>query len=204
MTPDAFCVAVMGKLQDQASIDMFLYQIYQSHPTVHHIIAAQYIQMHVVAELLSHRSGGTKADRCEETACSMCGTALDRINVCARCGISEAQPTAPGQRRTFDVLTQRRNHFKMAINFFQGKSNRQVPAHVIEYVTDRVGRIPGMVTRSHVAAILRSRSTTGFSKYYREISQIHHLVTNNPLPNLSEIETQLLLMFDIRFFFFIF
>ena len=202
MVSESLSASVVSRLGERrVSIDLFLQAIFYANPVDYAKVAALYLPMHEVNDLLSlHRQKETTTETIP-SVCSVCGTGLDTIHVCARCNTSEAQAPVRGRRKATEVLTQRRNHFKMAMNCFQGKTNRHIPDDIIGYIRKRVTQIPVSITRSHIAAILRSQKTPKYSKFYKDVSYIHHIVTQEPLPDLSSLETRLLLMFDIGFFF---
>ena len=206
MVAESLSASIVSRLGERrVSIDLFLQAIFYANPIDYAKVAALYVPMHEVNDLLSlHKQTGDTKDTYIPSVCSVCsvcGTLLDTIHVCARCNTSEAQAPVRGRRKATEVLTQRRNHFKMAMNCFQGKTNRHIPDDIIGYIRKRVTQIPVSITRSHIAAILRSQKTPKYSKFYKDVSYIHHIVTREPLPDLSHLETRLLLMFDIRFFF---
>lgn len=108
-------------------------------------------------------------------------------------------------RSRVDFLQQRRSGFKAALQYYQGKGSTPVPARVISFIQQRLRankRDMKTVSRAHIACILRSSRRPAFSRYYRDISLIHATITGQPTPDVSMHETELMLMFDMGFFFF--
>lgn len=60
---------------------------------------------------------------------------------------------------------------------------------------DRYARI----TRIHVYNILRAQTTgTKYARYVRDANYIHHQLTHQMRPDISDLETPLLIMFETR------
>lgn len=94
----------------------------------------------------------------------------------------------------------------------QGKPNRSVPLDVIDNIRkqledsarhlidmsteDRIKRY-ARVTRVHVMSLLRNHKCGTYSRWYRESHYIHHVITDQPPPDISALETPLMVLFGV-------
>lgn len=118
--------------------------------------------------------------------------------------------------------TARRNRhqspFRVAMAAYQGKATHAVPESVVEDIRqlieasarhlldlgadeDQPLQRYKHITRVHVMGLLRANPR--HSKYYRDSHYVHFVITKQPPPNITEIESVLTLLFGVgisRFF----
>ena len=124
------------------------------------------------------------------------------VPMVAKRNVNTGRSALGRQDRLVDFMQQRRGGFRAALQYYQGRGSTPVTPRVIEYVKQRLcanKRDFETVSRAHVACILRSSRKPSFSRYYRDISLIHSTITGQPAPDVSQYETELMLMFDIGF-----
>jgi len=119
---------------------------------------------------------------------------------------------------TIGTVYQRRAQFRMTISIYQGKPTRMVPSSVVldvekqlyqtarHLVNEEVSEDNRLeryarVTRVHILSLLRGSGGGKYSKWYRESHYIHHVITNQPPPDISHLETTLMIMFGMGSFF---
>lgn len=103
---------------------------------------------------------------------------------------------------------QRRAQFRLTMATYQGRATRPVPANVLDEIRDQMEAsarhlINGeasepiqryaRVTRVHMLSLLR---TMGSSRWYRESHYIHATLTSQAPPDISDLESTMLFMFD--------
>jgi hypothetical protein len=104
---------------------------------------------------------------------------------------------------------QRRAQFRITMETYQGRATHPVPSHVVDEVRDQIEASArhlivtdatdpitryARVTRVHVLSILRGM---GNSRWYRESHHIHMLITGQAPPDISELQSTMLFMFDM-------
>lgn len=141
--------------------------------------------------------------------------------------VGTAESTAPETHAVLSVPTnmhgtvgtvyQRRAQFRMTISMYQGKPTRMVPSGVVSDVEKQLYQtakhlvnedVPednrleryARVTRVHILSLLRGSGGGKYSKWYRESHYIHYLITNQPPPDISHLETTLMIMFGMGWF----
>ena len=72
-------------------------------------------------------------------------------------------------------------------------------SHLIDPHTEPLLRYQ-RVTRVHVMCILRGTSNGKYSKWYRESHYLHHVITQQPPPDLTDTENILVVMFGMGMF----
>lgn len=100
---------------------------------------------------------------------------------------------------------------RTAMAQYQGKATRVVPAEVVEDVRSHMENLRHLldvnatdartryarVTRVHVLCILRASGNGRYSRWYKEANFLHATLTQQPPPDISDIESTLIFMFGI-------
>jgi ribosomal protein S27E len=136
--------------------------------------------------------------------CSVCGTVITTTND-NLISFNDIERINIGSKYSYD----RRVHFKDSVKRFQGKQNVNIPTELFEnmikhflnfrLIPSNYSEIPKniafqKVTREHVHIFLKE---LGYSKYYDDIVYIYHKITGHEIPDITHLENQLYIDFDI-------
>ena len=164
----------------------------------------------------SIESNHTQPDMVQPFACPRCCCSNDTHDnsICPQCGVSLPSPVLlrhTSQSDTRQVMIRpsckrkykeevtvassgsRRMHFRAAILAFEGRSNKNIPFDLLQYVRDRTSTQTA-ITPGHISHILRTCGR--FSRYYTCVNQICGIVTGKQTPSIRQHETTLMLMFE--------
>ena len=163
----------------------------------------------------SIESNHTQPDMVQPFACPRCCCSNDTHDnsICPQCGVSLPSPVLlrhtsqsdtrqvmirPSCKRKYKeevtgVSGSRRMHFRAAILAFEGRSNKNIPCDLLQYVRDRTSTQTA-ITPGHISHILRTCGR--FSRYYTCVNQIWGIVTGKQTPSIRQHETTLMLMFE--------
>lgn len=112
------------------------------------------------------------------------------------------------------AVYQRRAQFRAAIASYQGRPTRPVPDAVVEEVRQQIessaqylvdATVPledprrryAGITRVHILSLLRGSGNGRYSRWYRDSHYLHHVITQQTPPDLSDCENILMLMFGM-------
>ena len=136
--------------------------------------------------------------------CSTCGTVLTTQNDNI-ISFRDIERVNIGSKYSYD----RRVHFRECLKRFQGKQNinidnvvfKKLTQHFLQYqlIPENYKEIPRKeafqkVKREHIHLFLKE---LGYSRYYEDIVYIFHYMTEQDIPDISHLENNLLLDFDL-------
>ena len=138
-----------------------------------------------------------------EYICSNCGNILMTIHQ-HESSYDDTQRVNIVSKYSYD----RRDHFRDCIIQYQGKQHTQLPPSLItdmkkyfvfnnmcnDVYTNKSSYYYSDIKKSNILSYLKE---VGMTKYYDDINMIYHIITNKPLPDISELEDQLINEFDI-------
>ena len=136
--------------------------------------------------------------------CSICGNVITTTND-NLISFNDIERINIGSKYSYD----RRVHFKDSVKRFQGKQNVNIPTELFDnllqhflnfrLIPQNYAELPKevafkKVTREHIHIFLKE---LGYSKFYDDIVYIYHKITGHPIPDITHLENQLYLDFDI-------
>lgn len=136
--------------------------------------------------------------------CSQCGNVLTTTND-NLISFNDIERINIGSKYSYD----RRVHFKDSVKRFQGKQNVNIPKELFDnlvqhflnfrLIPSNYNELPKSVafkkvTREHIHIFLKE---LGYSKFYDDIVYIYHKITGHPIPDITHLENQLYIDFDI-------
>jgi len=127
----------------------------------------------------------------------------DAIYVCKKCGLSvELMDDSPSFKDTDRVnMSSRytytcRGHFVAAMDRFEGKQNTEIDPKVINILKEEMKKhslLEKTVTKDHVYMFMSEKQ---LSDYYEDLNLIFFQITGQPCPDITELRSELLEMFD--------
>lgn len=140
---------------------------------------------------------------------------LDNYFICESCGYTYDSISNDISFKDIDRINisnkyqyDRRIHFKDCINQYQGKQNATIDSQVYKDLTEQFRlhhlipenykELPKLeafknVTKEHILMFLKE---TGYTKHYEDVVLIHYQLTDQPTPDISHLENDLLQDFD--------
>jgi hypothetical protein len=150
--------------------------------------------------------GSTSVENLNCSVCDFCksdyGFILDDVAVvCYKCFSENVQYVPFQNNNEFSYKTQnkyiydRNSQFRDCMIRFQGKQKLVLPEAMLKSLNDSFQsyRIKN-ISYCNIATMLRN---LGYSKYVDDYILIHHMITGEPTPDISNIEEQLLQEFDM-------
>lgn len=125
-------------------------------------------------------------------------------NVCAKCGTE--QPILHNQFSYSDssrvnmsnkYMYVRQVHFRDCMNQFQGKQNCQISEELLDKLRSMIDKFQlpyQTLTRQDIVQMLKELKC---QKQFKNVRLIHHRLTGEPLPDISNLEQKLLQDFNI-------
>jgi hypothetical protein len=154
--------------------------------------------------------------------CQTCGhrniSMDDSITVCTACGIEtelihmrggsafldNSRVCMSNSRYSYD----RKIHFRDTLLAFQGKQSTKIPPELVAHIEREIERnhlggpahLPRRarnhrVTKENVRTWLHE-CNNGASRFYDDLTLIHHLVTDQPMPDISQLEPRIYADFE--------
>lgn len=140
-----------------------------------------------------------------QNVCGDCGVVLDQFNQQGIISFKDAERVNMNSKYTYD----RKTHFKDCIYQFQGKQNVSIHKKVYDDILEQLvsyAIIPPnyydlpkemafeQVTKEHIFLFLKQ---TRHVKHYEDATLIFHVLTGKSIPDISYLEEQLILDFDM-------
>lgn len=142
---------------------------------------------------------------CEtEPCCSACGNKLQpEAQICPHCSVVITEfETENNYKEDDQAVSASRNtygkseHIHDAFIKFQGKQANKLPPEMIEDLITTVKAYNIDREQLPIDTLYQILKNKRYSRYYDEIYLIYHIITHKPLPDLSDIQTELFMDAD--------